>query len=59
MTILLGLSVGASTQADLFLRKETLFILVLGVIAFAVGTAGGIVIAKIMNFFSKKADPIL
>lgn len=54
VTILLGLSVGASARADLFLRKETLFILVLGVIAFAVGTAGGIVIAKIMNFFSKK-----
>ena len=54
VTILLGLSVGASARADLFLRKETLFILVLGVVSFAVGTAGGIVIAKIMNFFSRK-----
>ena len=54
VTILLGLSVGASARADLFLKKETLFILVLGIVAFAGGTAGGILFAKIMNLFSKK-----
>ena len=54
VTILLGLSVGASARADLFLRKDTLFILVLGIVAFAGGTAGGVIFAKIMNLFSKK-----
>ena len=54
VTILLGLSVGASARADLFLRKDTLFILVLGIVAFAGGTAGGVLFAKIMNLFSKK-----
>ena len=60
VTILLGLSVGASAKADLFLKKDTLFILVLGVVAFAAGTAGGIIFAKIMNLFCKnKINPLI
>ncbi len=60
VTILLGLSVGASARADLFLKKDTLFILALGIIAFAGGTAGGVLLAKIMNLFcKKKINPLI
>lgn len=53
VTIFLGLSVGSKMQADKFLNLNTLGILALGLIAFAVGTAGGVLIAKLMN----KLDP--
>ena len=56
VTIMLGLSVGATTNAETFLRAETLKILVLGVLAFSVGTASGVLLAKLMNKFSK--DPV-
>lgn len=56
VTIMLGLSVGATTNAETFLRPETLKILVLGVLAFSVGTASGVLLAKLMNKFSK--DPV-
>lgn len=56
VTILLGVSVGATANAQTFLKAETLKIIVLGVIAFGIGTAGGVLIAKLMNKFSK--DPI-
>lgn len=56
VTIMLGLSVGATTNAETFLRPETLKILVLGVVAFSVGTASGVLLAKVMNKFSK--DPV-
>ena len=56
VTIMLGLSVGATTNAETFLRPETLKILVLGVLAFSVGTASGVLLAKVMNKFSK--DPV-
>lgn len=52
-TIFLGLTVGSKLSDDKFLRAETLGILVLGLIAFSVGTAGGVILAKIMNKFSK------
>ncbi len=54
VTILLGLTVGSKLSADKFLRVETLGILFLGFLAFSVGTAGGVLIAKVMNLFSKK-----
>lgn len=54
VTILLGLSVGSKLAAEKFLTLETLIILVLGLIAFAIGTASGILLAKLMNVFSKK-----
>lgn len=56
VTILLGVSVGATANAQTFLNAQTLKIVVLGVIAFGIGTAGGVLIAKLMNKFSK--DPI-
>jgi len=60
VTILLGLSVGSKLAADKFLRAETLGILVLGLVAFSFGTAGGIWIAKIINLFSKnKINPLI
>tara|TARA_B100000902_G_scaffold20842_2_gene25087 strand:- start:1269 stop:2573 length:1305 start_codon:yes stop_codon:yes gene_type:complete len=51
-TIFLGLSVGSKLVADKFLQFNTLGILCLGMIAFAIGTASGILIAKLMNRFS-------
>lgn len=56
VTILLGLAVGSKLAADKFLNAETLGILFLGLIAFAVGTASGVLLAKLMNRMSK--DPI-
>ncbi len=53
VVIMLGLAVGASATGTTFIRAETLKIVVLGVLAFIVGTAGGVIIAKIMNVFSK------
>ncbi len=51
VTILLGLTVGASTQADVFLTPDSLLIFILGAISFMVATAGGLIFAKIMNIF--------
>ena len=53
VTIFLGLSVGSKMAADKFLNLETLGILLLGMIAFGVGTAGGVLLGKLMN----KLDP--
>ncbi|HIU26719.1 MAG TPA: sodium ion-translocating decarboxylase subunit beta [Candidatus Copromorpha excrementigallinarum] len=53
VVILLGLAVGASATGSTFITWGTIKIVILGVIAFAVGTAGGVLIAKIMNAFSK------
>lgn len=59
-TILLGLSVGSKMSAELFLVPNTLLVLLLGVIAFCLGTASGVVMAKIMNLFSKnKINPLI
>jgi carboxybiotin decarboxylase len=54
VTILLGLAVGSKLAADTFLTLETIGILLLGLVAFAIGTASGILLAKLMNKFSKK-----
>lgn len=60
VTIFLGLSVGSKLSADQFLTVQTLFILVLGIIAFSVATAAGVIMAHIMNFFSKtKINPLI
>jgi sodium ion-translocating decarboxylase beta subunit len=56
VTIMLGLSVGSKLACEKFLNAETLGILVLGLIAFGFGTAGGCIMGRIMNKFSK--DPI-
>jgi len=58
VTIFLGVSVGATATAKTFLAWGTIKIIVLGVIAFACGTAGGLLLAKLMNCFLKKGNKI-
>ena len=52
VTIFLGLTVGATTQGSTFLTLQTIYIVVLGVVAFGCGTAGGVLLAKLMNVLS-------
>ncbi len=60
VTIMLGTAVGATANAQSFLRLETLMILALGVVAFGFGTAGGVLLAKFMNLFLKeKINPLI
>ncbi len=60
VTIFLGLTVGSKLQADHFLTVETLKILLLGIIAFSLATAAGVIMAKIMNLFLKeKINPLI
>ena len=62
VTILLGLTVGASTQADVFLTPQSIMIFVLGAISFIIATAGGLFFAKVMNLFlrgDKKINPLI
>ena len=54
VTIFLGLAVGSKLEADKFLVPETLGIMIIGLAAFAVGTAAGVLMGKIMNKFSKE-----
>ena len=58
VTILLGLTVGASTQADVFLTVDSLIIFALGAASFAVATFGGVCGAKLMNLFCKEGNKI-
>jgi len=58
VTILIGITVGASTQADVFLTTESILIFGLGAISFIFATAGGVLFAKFMNLFLKKEDYI-
>ena len=60
ITILLGISVGASTSAEKFLNFKTLGILALGLFAFIIGTAGGVLFGKVMYYVSgKKINPLI
>lgn len=60
VTILLGLTVGATASAEAFLNFNTLSIIVLGLVAFSVGTASGVILAKIMNKISGgKINPLI
>ena len=60
VTIFLGLAVGSKLNAEDFLSVETLGILALGAVAFSVGTASGVIMAKIMGKFSSKPiNPLL
>jgi sodium ion-translocating decarboxylase beta subunit len=60
VTIFLGLGVGAKMSADSFLNTETIGILVLGLIAFCIGTATGVLMAKFMNvFLTIKINPLI
>ena len=58
VTIMLGLSVGSKLACEKFLSGQTLAILCLGLCAFCVGTAGGVLMAKFMNLFCKKENRI-
>lgn len=60
VTIFLMLAVGTTLKAELFLNQKTLMILLLGLVAFIAGSAGGILFAKFMNLFSKdKINPLI
>jgi len=58
VTIVLGLTVGASTQADVFLTSESMLIFILGALSFMIATAGGLIFAKVMNLFLSKENKI-
>ncbi|MBZ0179484.1 MAG: sodium ion-translocating decarboxylase subunit beta [Melioribacteraceae bacterium] len=58
VTILLGLTVGASTQATTFLTSESILIFVLGAVSFMIATAGGVIFAKVMNLFLKEGNKL-
>jgi len=60
VTIFLGVSVGASMSAETFLKPQTIFIFILGLVAFSFSTIGGLLLAKTMNVFSKeKINPLI
>ena len=60
VTVLLGISVGATATAENFLNVKTLAILAMGIVAFGVGSAGGVLLAKFMNLFVKeKINPLI
>lgn len=60
VTIILGISVGASAQGEVFITAETLLIVVLGILAFAIGTAAGVLLAKLMNVLTGgKINPLI
>ena len=58
VVIFLGISVGATATGASFLNVKTIFILCLGILAFSMGTAGGVILAKIMNLFAKEGKKI-
>ncbi len=60
VTIFLGVSVGSTATATTFLSLQTIAIMLMGVVAFGFGTAGGVVLAKVMNLFLKeKINPLI
>jgi len=60
VTIFLGLGVGSKLAADQFLVPDTMFIMALGIVAFSVGTASGVIMAKVMNMFpGHKVNPLI
>ncbi len=60
VTIFLGISIGATMNAANFLKKDVIFIFFLGLFAFMIGTATGVLLAKLMNLFTKnKINPLI
>ena len=60
VTIFLGITVGATATASAFLNIKTIEILAIGIVAFSFGTAGGVLLAKLMNLFTKeKVNPLI
>lgn len=58
VTILLGVTVGASTQADIFITKDSMIIFALGAFSFVIATMGGLIFARLMNLFLKEGEKI-
>ncbi|MGV6844901.1 MAG: sodium ion-translocating decarboxylase subunit beta, partial [Lutibacter sp.] len=58
ITILLGVTVGASTQADIFITKDSMMIFTLGALSFIIATMGGLLFARFMNIFLKEGEKI-
>ena len=58
VVIFLGLSVGATATGATFLNVKTLMILAMGIVAFGLGSAGGVLLAKLMNLFAKPENRI-
>ncbi|MBP1671734.1 MAG: sodium ion-translocating decarboxylase subunit beta [Bacteroidales bacterium] len=58
ITILIGLTVGASTQADKFLQLTSVYIFILGAASFVIATAGGVLFVKFFNLFLKEGNKI-
>jgi len=60
VTILLGISVGSKLAAEKFVTGQTAGIMILGVVAFGIGTVGGLFMARLMNLFVKeKVNPLI
>jgi sodium ion-translocating decarboxylase beta subunit len=60
VTILLGVSVGATMSAESFLKPQVIFVFIMGLVAFAFSTAAGIMLAKLMNLFAReKINPLI
>ena len=60
VTLLLGITIGSTMLADSFLKRETLLILLMGLVAFVFDTAGGVLFAKLLNLFRKtKINPMI
>jgi oxaloacetate decarboxylase beta subunit len=60
VTLLLGIAVGSSMRASVFLRQETVFVFGMGLLAFAADTAGGVIFAKLLNLFlPSKINPMI
>ena len=62
VTIFLGVTVGATATAATFINLRTIAIIVMGIVAFGFGTAGGVILAKVMNIFlpeGKKINPLI
>jgi sodium ion-translocating decarboxylase beta subunit len=60
VTIILGIAVGSTMRAEIFLRPQPIFIFILGLVAFAFSTVGGVLLAKFMNLFLKeKINPLI
>jgi carboxybiotin decarboxylase len=60
VTIILGIAVGSTMKAEIFLHPQPIFIFILGLVAFAFSTVGGVLLAKLMNLFLKeKINPLI
>jgi len=59
VTLLLGIAIGSSMKAEVFLTPQTILIFLLGLVAFALGTAFGILLGKLLHAFGLKINPLI